>query len=43
MEEVIVGLGIVQEKLLIPLWAWAIEAGKANPHFLTKNEGGRRK
>ncbi len=38
-----VGLGDVQETLLIPLWARAIEAGKANPHFLTKNEGSQRK
>ena len=43
MEEMKIGLGDVQKKLLIPLWDRAIEAGKAKPHFLTKNEGGPKK
>lgn len=42
MEEMKAGLGIVQETFLIPLWARTIEAGKAKPHFLMKNEGGQR-
>lgn len=31
MEKMAVNLGIIQETLLIPLWARAIEAGKADP------------